>query len=90
MCTYLYDEQAGNYWGDIAESFLHSEMIQFNKKEALRYFRAQPGDAQAGAAIDVAYEKLRNELQPRYTVKRFWLQGGRSVCVVGQRHGVSQ
>ena len=46
-------------------------MIYFNKKEALRYFRAQPGDAQAGAAIDVAYEKLRNELQPRYTVKRF-------------------
>ena len=40
-------------------------------KEALRYFRAQSGDAQAGAAIDVAYEKLRNELQPRYTVKRF-------------------
>ena len=25
-------------------------MIQFNKKEALRYFRAQPGDAQAEAA----------------------------------------
>jgi 5-methyltetrahydrofolate--homocysteine methyltransferase len=46
-------------------------MILFNKKEALRYFRAQPGDVQAEAAIDVAYEKLRNELQPRYTVKRF-------------------
>ena len=45
-------------------------MIQFNKKEALRYFRAQPGDAQAEAAVDAAYEKLKNELQPRYTVKR--------------------
>ena len=47
------------------------EQIQFNKKEALRYFRAQPGDAQAEAAVDVAYEKLRDELQPRYTVKKF-------------------
>ena len=46
-------------------------MITFNKKEALRYFRAQAGDAQAEAAVEVAYEKLRNELQPRYTVKRF-------------------
>ena len=50
---------------------MSNDTIYFNKKEALRYFRAQPGDAQAGAAIDVAYEKLRNELQPRYTVKRF-------------------
>ena len=50
---------------------MSNDTIIFNKKEALRYFRAQPGDAQAGAAIDVAYEKLRNELQPRYTVKRF-------------------
>ena len=49
---------------------MSNDVIFFNKKEALRYFRAQPGDAQAGAAIDVAYEKLRNELQPRYTVKR--------------------
>ena len=50
---------------------MSNDTIIFNKKEALRYFRAQSGDAQAGAAIDVAYEKLRNELQPRYTVKRF-------------------
>ncbi len=47
------------------------EQIQFNKKEALRYFRAQEGDVQAEAAIDKAYEKLKSELQPRYTVKRF-------------------
>ena len=46
-------------------------MISFNKKEALRYFRAQPGDEQAEAAIDRAYAKLRKELQPRYTVKEF-------------------
>ena len=46
-------------------------MISFNKKEALRYFRAQPDDQQAGAAIDSAYNKLRDELQPRYTVKEF-------------------
>ena len=46
-------------------------MITFNKAEALRYFRALPGDVQAEAAIDKAYEKLKSELQPRYTVKRF-------------------
>ena len=46
-------------------------MISFNKKEALRYFRALPGDTQAEAAIDRAYEKLCKELQPRYTVKQF-------------------
>ena len=54
------------------------ELIFFNKKEALRYFRAQPGDALAEAAVDVAYEKLRSELQPRYTVKRF------GCCVYGE------
>ena len=46
-------------------------MITFNKAEALRYFRARPGDAQAESAIDVVYQKLKSELQPRYTVKRF-------------------
>ena len=54
-------------------------MISFNKKEALRYFRAQQGDVQAEAAIDSAYEKLKNELQPRYTVKEF----GCCVCAEG-------
>ena len=47
---------------------MSNDNIYFNKKEALRYFRAQTGDAQAEAAVDVAYEKLRDELQPRYTV----------------------
>ena len=50
---------------------MSNDIICFNKKEALRYFRAQPGDAQAEAAVDVAYQKLKNELQPRYTVKKF-------------------
>ena len=57
-------------------------MIFFNKKEALRYFRAQSDDKQAEAAVDVAYEKLKNELQPRYTVKRF----GCSVDGKGERN----
>ena len=50
---------------------MSNDIISFDKKEALRYFRAQPGDVQAEAAIDSAYEKLRKELQPRYTVKKF-------------------
>ena len=54
-------------------------MISFNKREALRYFRAQPDDEQAEAAIDSAYEKLKDELQPRYTVKEF----GCRVCAEG-------
>ena len=57
-------------------------MIFFNKNEALRYFRAQSDDKQAEAAVDVAYEKLKSELQPRYTVKRF----GCSVDGKGERN----
>jgi len=48
-----------------------SEKIIFNKNEALRYYRAQAGDVQAAALIDTAYEKLKKDLQPRCTVKRF-------------------
>ncbi len=62
---------------------MSNDIIFFNKKEALRYFRAKPGDAQAEAAIDVAYQKLKRELQPRYTVKRFG-------CSIGiERNGTS-
>ena len=50
---------------------MSNDNIYFNKKEALRYFRAKPGDAQAETAVGVAYQKLKSELQPRYTVKRF-------------------
>ena len=46
-------------------------MISFNKKEALRYFRAQSDDKSAETLIDAAYQKLKNELQPRFTMKRF-------------------
>ena len=45
-------------------------MIYFNKKEALRYFRAQSDDKSAETLLDAAYQKLKNELQSRYTVKR--------------------
>ena len=45
-------------------------MIYFNKKEALRYFRAQSDDKSAETLVDATYQKLKNELQPRYTVKR--------------------
>ena len=48
-----------------------NDIISFNKKEALRYFRAQSDDKSAETLIDAAYQKLKNELQPRYTVKRF-------------------
>ena len=58
---------------------MSNDIISLNKKEALRYFRVQPGDVQAEAAIDRVYEKLRNELQPRYTVKEF----GCCVCAEG-------
>ena len=59
---------------------MSNDIICFNKKEALRYFHAQSGDVQAEATIDAAYIKLRNELQPRYTVKRF----GGCVCTAGE------
>ena len=58
------------------------EQIFFNKIEALRYFRAQSGDINAEALVAAAYQKLRNELQPRYTVKRFGCEAdGDSVCL---------
>ena len=50
---------------------MSKELITFNKTEALRYFRAQSDDKSAETLIDVAYQKLKNELQPRYTVKKF-------------------
>ena len=61
---------------------MSNDIISFDKKEALRYFRAQQGDAQAEAAVDRAYEKLRKELQPRYTVKKFGCKAdGESVAL---------
>ena len=39
--------------------------IQFDEKEALRYFGARPGDDQAKVTVDRAFLQLRNEVQPR-------------------------
>ena len=50
---------------------MESESIFFNKQEALRYCRAQPGDGKAEAAVDAAYQKLKKELQPRFAYKKF-------------------
>ena len=50
---------------------MSNEIICFSKKEALRYFRAQSDDKSAETLIDSAYQKLKSELQPRYTVKQF-------------------
>ena len=49
-------------------------MIYFNKQEALRYFGAGREDTRAGAAVDLAFLKLRNELEPKYTARRFACQ----------------
>ena len=48
--------------------------IIFNEREALRYFRAAPGDTQAQAVVRQVYEELKTEMQPRYTVKKFGCQ----------------
>lgn len=45
--------------------------IKWDEAEALRYFRARPGDGQALAAIRSAYAALREEVQPRHTAKQF-------------------
>lgn len=58
------------------------EQIPFNKKEALRYYRAKPDDTVAEAVIDAAYKKLKSELQPRYTVKRFGCKADKDSVVL--------
>lgn len=45
--------------------------IDFNEKEALRYFGGRPGDTQAAAAVGRAYLQLRNEVQPRSIVQQW-------------------
>ncbi len=44
--------------------------LEYDRAEALRYFGTQAGDEQAGAVADLAYQRLRDELQPRYTSRR--------------------
>ena len=58
------------------------EQIPFNKKEALRYYRAKPDDAVAETVIDAAYNKLKNELQPRYMVNRFGCKADKDSVVL--------
>lgn len=48
--------------------------IEFNEKEALRYFGGRPGDTQAAAAVGRAYLQLRNEVQPRSIVQQWSCQ----------------
>ena len=45
--------------------------IQFDEKEALRYFGARPGDDQAKVTVDRAFLQLRNEVQPRNILQQW-------------------
>lgn len=45
-------------------------MVEYNRKEALRYLGAKPDDKQTEILVDVAYLKLRNELQPRHIIQK--------------------
>ena len=45
--------------------------IQFDEKEALRYFAARPGDEQAKVTVDRAFLQLRNEVQPRNVIQQW-------------------
>lgn len=44
--------------------------MKYDRKEALRYLRAKPGDDAAGVLADTAYLKLRNEVQARHILQR--------------------
>lgn len=45
-------------------------MIEYNRKEALRYLGAKADDKQAENLVDIAYLKLRNEVQPRHIMQK--------------------
>lgn len=45
-------------------------MIEYNRKEALRYLGAKPNDKQAENLVDIAYLKLRNEVQARHIIQK--------------------
>ncbi len=45
-------------------------MVEYNRKEALRYLGARPNDKQAENLVDIAYLKLRNEVQPRHIIQK--------------------
>lgn len=44
--------------------------MEYRRKEALRYFRARPGDKAAAVLVDTVYLKLRNEVQARHIIRR--------------------
>ncbi len=46
-------------------------MIEYNRKEALRYLRAKPNDEAAGILVDTVYLKLRNEVQARSILEKY-------------------
>lgn len=45
-------------------------MVEYNRKEALRYLGAKLNDKQAENLADIAYLKLRNEVQPRHIIQK--------------------
>lgn len=44
--------------------------MQFRRREALRYLKAQQNDKAAGILVDTVYLKMRNEVQARYILQR--------------------
>lgn len=44
--------------------------MQFRRREALRYLKAQQKDEAAGILVDTVYLKMRNEVQARHIVQR--------------------
>lgn len=44
--------------------------MEYDRKEALRYFRASAKDKAAGLLVDTVYLKLRNEVQARHVLRR--------------------
>ena len=44
--------------------------MEYNRREALRYLRARPGDTDAQVLVDTVYLKLRNEVQARHVLQK--------------------
>lgn len=44
--------------------------MEYNRREALRYLRARPGDQDAQVLVDTVYLKLRNEVQARHVLQK--------------------
>ena len=48
--------------------------MEYNRREALRYLRARPGDQDAQVLVDTVYLKLRNEVQARHVLQKHRVQ----------------